>query len=135
MNSPYLFIEGFFKLASLLFSGLARPITTTLPSVTTSKKTPLKSDFIFDAISPQKYDSMPTNLAATAGTTAEISSEIDRYEQYQTCPAHCSCTCAQVTVGGDSSAGKKVDLDISLLPCARTAAYQLDLAIKLCKRK
>ena len=30
---------------------------------------------------------------------------------------------------------KKIDLDISLLPCARTAAYQLDLAIKLCRRK
>ena len=78
---------------------------------------------------------MPTNLAATAGTTAEINSEIDRYEQYQTCPAHCSCTCTQVTVGSETSAVKNVDLDISLLPCARTAVYQLDLAIKLCKRK
>ena len=75
---------------------------------------------------------MPMNLAASL---PESSSEIDRIEQFQTCPAHCACTCSQVQIGSDTSAVKTVDLDISLLPCARTAAYQLDLAIKLCKRK
>ena len=52
-----------------------------------------------------------------------------------TCPAHCACTCPQVNINSNPSMIKKVDLDVTLLPCARTAAYQLDLAIKLCKRK
>ena len=31
-------------------------------------------------------------------------------------------------------AAKKVNLDVSLLPCARTATYQLSLALKLCRK-
>ena len=34
----------------------------------------------------------------------------------------------------DEDSKKKVNLDISLLPCARTATYQLSLALKLCKK-
>ena len=56
--------------------------------------------------------------------------------QELTCPAHCACACPQVSINSNNRNGvKKVDLDVTLLPCARTAAYQLDLAIKLCKRK
>ena len=123
------------KLPSLL-SGLT---TTVRP--TTSERT----SFIFDSspqkyefdASPQKYEDMPMNLVAEnwPENNPEISSEIDRIEQFQTCPAHCACTCSQVKLDETSSGVKKVDLDISLLPCARTAVYQLDLAIKLCKRK
>lgn len=52
------------------------------------------------------------------------------------CPSHCMCTCPQITnFSSNDDLTKKVDLDISLLPCARTAVYQLDLAIKLCRRK
>ena len=53
------------------------------------------------------------------------------------CPSHCMCTCPQITNfnSNNDDLTKKVDLDISLLPCARTAVYQLDLAIKLCRRK
>ena len=52
------------------------------------------------------------------------------------CPSHCMCTCPQITnFNSNDDLTKKVDLDISLLPCARTAVYQLDLAIKLCRRK
>ena len=56
-----------------------------------------------------------------------------------TCPTHCMCTCPQLgeinTNSNFMDELKKVDLDITLLPCARTAAYQLDLALKLCRRK
>jgi hypothetical protein len=34
----------------------------------------------------------------------------------------------------DSGSNKKVNLDISLVPCARTATYQLNLALKLCRK-
>jgi hypothetical protein len=34
----------------------------------------------------------------------------------------------------DENSKKKVNLDIALLPCARTATYQLSLALKLCKK-
>ncbi len=53
------------------------------------------------------------------------------------CPAACSCTCPQDFNSPPSSTEvkKKIDLDLTLLPCSRTAAYQLDLAIKLCRRR
>ena len=114
---------------------------TTTVRPTTSERT----SFIFDSspqkyefdASPQKYEDMPMNLFAEnwPENNPEISSEIDRIEQFQSCPAHCACSCSQVKIDDTSSGVKKVDLDISLLPCARTAVYQLDLAIKLCKRK
>ena len=34
----------------------------------------------------------------------------------------------------DGGSSKKVDLGVSLLPCARTATYQLNLALKLCRK-
>ena len=80
--------------------------------------------------------STSTTMATKTLSPFEVTESVNVAETFEskTCPSQCMCTCPQVTLGNQSGL-KKVDLDISLLPCARTAAYQLDLAIKLCKRK
>ena len=86
-------------------------------------------------------------IATTASTTTTTFSSVPSIYDYEgidyeektqfqafTCPAYCTCSCPDVKIGENNDA-KKVDLGITLLPCARTAAYQLDLAIKLCRKK
>ena len=54
-------------------------------------------------------------------------------QKLEACPAHCACACPMKETF-DVNETKRVDLDLTLLPCARTAAYQLDLALRLCKK-
>ena len=90
-------------------------------------------------------------------TIREQNLSIEKTTMMETCPSTCTCVCPSSTDSnvisfnedqsksaswtstsnhdmGDGTK-KKLDLDISLYPCARSAGYQLNIALKMCKRK
>ena len=76
--------------------------------------------------------SMTTTTTMMARPTRPMFSTSQKLES---CPAHCACACPNPMKDiMDINETKRVDLDLTLLPCARTAAYQLDLALRLCKK-
>ena len=69
-------------------------------------------------------------------TTTTIMAKPEKFMQLETCPAHCGCACPMNEIM-ETGETKRVDLDLTLIPCARKAlrqTYQLDLALRLCKK-
>ena len=67
-------------------------------------------------------------------TTTTTMAKPDKFMPLEACPAHCACACPTMNEIMETGETKRVNLDLTLLPCARTAAYQLDLALRLCKK-
>ena len=110
-------------------SGLSFP---TRPTTTTTTKPP---EALFTTKPIEEEDNLDAiellpEIKIKATDLGLLTSSSD-----ETCPSHCQCSCPQVKINERLDPSKKVNLDITLLPCARTAAYQLELAIKLCRKK
>lgn len=104
-----------------------------------------KTDSPQEPLPTQTYTLPPTTPPPMMSSSTEYSQPketstfADKLFGQMTCPSYCTCSCPSRPLfssgTGSLTDPKNVDLDITLLPCARTAAYQLDLAIKLCRRK
>jgi hypothetical protein len=100
-----------------------RPLRSSTPSTTTVVPPNLQQ---------QQIDMRDFLDQMYGGQTQQQSSE-ETTLTMSSCPATCTCTCPQGVALPQKT--KKVDLAVTLMPCARSATYQLDLAIRLCKKR
>lgn len=134
----YILVSNFVRYYRQVFSRYLQHMSSILTS--TVKKTDLTQEDALPTpiftLSPPSTPSPTMSSSTDSLQPLETTTFADKLFGQMTCPSYCTCSCPSKplfsSLGTDH---KNVDVDITLLPCARTAAYQLDLAIKLCRRK
>ena len=126
------------------------PRTTRAPAVrtptTTEPSTPTPIDQSSEEMKAWYMKHMASVLQSSSDPQkpkATLAPSLDGF--LGSCPSHCECSCpgsAQVTMTqqnslieppGNSNQAQKLNLGLTLVPCGRSAIYNLDLALNLCR--
>ncbi len=91
---------------------------------------------------PQYFDDEVDLRPVEEKRQATIAEAVKASVGLHTCSAECTCVCPKHEKASnvaekriDSNKDEDFDVDISLYPCARSAGYRLNLAMKLCRRR